>query len=203
MPSKIKTKTNKTNKTKTKKTKSNTKKTKTKKTKTNKTQKNKIHTCKSCCDKSQVKNNNCSSVTLECIDFRLRDNISCQLNSLGYKNDYDAGCAPGTSLAYNNNLPGYTGFDKYFDNIVKVAYSLHKINKIILVEHEKCGAYKVAYGKLTPNQELNYQKQNITSAASTLMKKFNPLNGTIMKIPNLTILGYRISINGCNILQIY
>jgi hypothetical protein len=24
-----------------------------------------------------------------------------------------------------------------------------------------------------------------------------------MKIPNLTILGYRISINGCNMLQIY
>jgi len=176
---------------------------KSKKSIKNKTQKKHIINCKSCCDKSQVKFDKCSSVTLECIDFRLRDNISCQLNNLGYKNDYDAACAPGTSLAYNGKLPGYKGFDKYFDNIVKVAYTLHKINNIILVEHEKCGAYKVAYGKLTPTQELNYQKQNLSLAAKTLMKKFNPINGTILKIPNLTIIGYRINIDGCTMTQIY
>jgi hypothetical protein len=159
--------------------------------------------CGICCNESQVSKTTCSTLTLECIDFRLRDNMACQLNLLGLRNDYDAACLPGTSLAYNGNLPGYTGFNTYFDNNVQIAYSLHNIQNLYLVEHENCGAYKVAYGTLTPEQELNYQIQNGNQAVITLLEKFNPTNGTILKIPNLKIIGYRISVDGCTMTQIY
>jgi len=157
----------------------------------------------SCCDISQVNRKKCSTVALQCIDFRLRDNMSCQLNSIGLQNDYNAASAPGVSLAYNGNLPGYKDFDKYFDNIVKVSYALHEIHNIILVEHGNCGAYTVAYGNISSEQEKAKQLENINIAANTLWKKFNPTNGTIQKIPNLTITGYRISINGCDMPEIY
>jgi len=160
-------------------------------------------TFSSCCDISQVNRKKCSTVALQCIDFRLRDNMSCQLNSIGLQNDYNAASTPGVSLAYNGNLPGYTGFDKYFDNIVKVSYLLHNIHSIILVEHGNCGAYTVAYGNISPEQERAKQLDNVNIAANTLWKKFNPTNGTIQKIPNLTITGYRISINGCDMPEIY
>jgi len=129
--------------------------------------------------------------------------MACQLDELGLKNDYDDGCLPGVSLAYNNNLPGYTGFDIYTDNLVQVAYNLHNINNIYFVEHEQCGAYKVAYGTLTPDQELAYQIQNGNQTVATLWGKFNPDTGTILKIPNLKIIGYRISVDGCTMNQIY
>jgi len=159
--------------------------------------------CRPCCDHSQVTNTTCSTLALECIDFRLRDNMGCQLDELGLKNYYDAGCLPGVSLAYNNNLPGFTGFDIYADNVVQIAYNLHNINNIYFIEHEQCGAYKVAYGTLTPDQELAYQVQNGNQAVATLWGKFNPDTGTILKIPNLKIIGYRISVDGCTMNQIY
>ena len=45
--------------------------------------------CGLCCDNSQTNLHHAKALILNCMDFRLRDNISCHLNLLGYKNKYD------------------------------------------------------------------------------------------------------------------
>lgn len=84
----------------------------------------------------------------------------------------------------------------------------HKLNcitqsEIIVVEHEACGAYEKQYGELSQNEMFVKHTENAIQCCDILWEKFNPVSGTIDKIPNLVIKSYILTINGCNLVQIY
>ncbi len=158
--------------------------------------------CGPCCDQSQVGFHHAEAIMLNCMDFRLRDNVSCHLDLMGYKNKYDEVIAAGASLGYNG-LSDYQGWNTFIDTHIGLAYNLHGISQIIIVEHEKCGAYQYQYGELTTEQELEYHIENATICGNVLWEKYNPINGTILPIPNLQIIAYIISINGGSFIEIY
>ena len=158
--------------------------------------------CGPCCDTSQVDLHEAKAIVFNCMDFRLRDNVTCHLNLKGYKNEYDEVIAAGASLGYNGLL-AYENWNTFVDNHVALAHSLHDISEIIIVEHEKCGAYKAQYGALTLEEEKKYHIENVKQAADTLWSKFNSTNGTIVPIPKLKIIAYLISINGGSFEKLY
>ena len=155
-----------------------------------------------CCSTNQVELYNAKAMVFCCMDFRLRDNMVCQLNLKGYKNNYDEVIAAGSSLGYNGLLD-YKGWDTYVDEHISLAFVLHKISQIIVIDHEKCGAVTEQYGALTKEEEYILHVENLTKCAETLWNKYNPNNGTKTKIPNLEIITYIISIDGCLLTEIY
>ena len=165
--------------------------------------------CGPCCDNSQIDLHDAKAIVLSCIDFRLRGNQTCHLNMLGYKNNYDEVIGAGASLAYNNNLTGYenASWNVYINSHFDLGYSLHTINEIIIVEHEKCGAYKVTYGDVDGNfedPEINYHITNVNEAGETIWGLYNPINGTNgTTIPDLKITGYYMTINASEFKKIY
>jgi hypothetical protein len=158
--------------------------------------------CGPCCDPTQVDLKTAEAMVLCCMDFRLRDNMACHLNLKGYKNNYDEVIAAGASLGYNG-LADYEGWNTFIDSHISLAYDLHDISKIIIVEHEKCGAYAVQYGDLTTDEERAYHVENVTTCGNVLWEKYNPTNGTMTRIPNLSIIGYVISIDASRFTEIY
>jgi hypothetical protein len=165
--------------------------------------------CGPCCDNSQVDFENAKAIVLCCIDFRLRDNQSCHLNRLGYKNNYDEVIGAGASLAYNNKLTGYenASWNVYINSHFDLSRNLHSINEIIIVEHEKCGAYKITYADIDGNfqySEITYHITNVNEAGETIWSLYNPKNGTnITTIPDLKIIGYYLTINASELKKIY
>ena len=162
-------------------------------------------TCGPCCDTSQIEFHHAKAIVFNCMDFRLRDNVTCHLNSKGYNNSYDEVIAAGASLGYNG-LSTFTHWDSFVDEHIMLAFNLHDISTIVIVEHEKCGAYKVQYGhgsSLTPESEYKYHIDNSKTCADTLWSKFNSESGTVLKIPELRIVVYLISIDASSFDEIY
>ncbi len=156
-----------------------------------------------CCSSTQSDLHTAKAIVLECMDFRLRDNIACQLNSMGLKDDYDAVISAGASLGYNGFLE-YNGWYIYIDEHVKLAYTLHDISEIIIIEHEECGAYSAEYPEIRTEEEmLTKHYENAVLCVNALWEKFNSTNGSVFPIPNLKITAYIISINGCKLTKLY
>lgn len=173
------------------------------------------------------------AIVFNCIDFRLRENITCNLNCRGYYNNYDEIIGAGVSLGYNGLLTslGYnglsvnaSGWSDYVDTHVILASGLHNIFEIIIIEHSQCGAYAARYGNSTISEptvidgvtrypmlgrylvlehEQNLQSQNVQICGSTLWSKFNGTNGTVKPIPGLVIKGYITAVDGSSLTQIY
>ena len=100
------------------------------------------------------------AMVFNCMDFRLRDNTSCNLNCKGYYNNYDEVIAAGVSLGYNGlSVPPpmqanyssstFSGWSDYIDTHITLGHLLHSINEILIIEHCQCGAYAAQYGDKT------------------------------------------------------
>lgn len=152
--------------------------------------------CGPCGSNTQSDLNTAKAFSLTCMDFRLRDNITCNLNYLGYKNNHDEVVLAGASLGYNG-IEGYAHWIQTVDDHIYLARDLHDIYTIIIVDHMYCGAYGLVYPELTLGGEEEYNKhiENLNAAAATIQAKYGP-GGSKFEIPNLTIKKYIISIDG-------
>lgn len=95
------------------------------------------------------------ALLLSCMDLRVIDETAWLMQELGLHNKYDhvaiAGAALGVLTASYRGASQYEAkkgfadishFGKTFWNHVDLAIALHQIEKIIIVEHGDCGAYK-------------------------------------------------------------
>jgi carbonic anhydrase len=159
-----------------------------------------------CNDNSQVNLHTANAIVLSCMDFRLRDNITCTLNALSYNNNYDEFILAGTSLGYNGMEGKYKEWEKTADDHIKLAFDLHNIDTIILIDHMFCGAYKFIYNltkeELGTEKEYKLHKENLNKSAEIIKLKYNGANNNFFKIPNLKIIKYIISIDGSKIVDI-
>ena len=158
--------------------------------------------CQLCCDDSETDLDEAEAIVINCMDFRLRDNITCHLNQKGLKNNYDEAIVAGTSAGYMGLYNNYTDWETFIDETIKTSNSLHQTYKIILVEHENCGVYKNLYGTLTTEEMYPHHVENSAEATQILWDKFGP-NGTIAQIPNLIVISYIITINGCTLKELH
>lgn len=105
---------------------------------------------------------------LTCIDYRFFQDYVVLLDTFGFTNDYDQFILPGSSLAFtddHNNTPfNFETFQETYYQSLVAAESLHSINRIMVLDHEDCGAYKLQYhGHVT----IEEHKRNV----KTLLKK--------------------------------
>lgn len=129
--------------------------------------------------------NNSDVLLLTCIDFRFLYRINKFMNKLGYKNNYDHFTLAGASLGVNAGVNKMIrSWQKTWWDHLRLAISLHKIKKIIIIDHEDCGAYKKFLGfnneiedaqnpNIIPTSEINIHSKYLRNAYA-LIKKVYP-----------------------------
>ena len=82
---------------------------------------------------------------LSCMDYRLMDEVSAYMQGRGLKDAYDHVILAGASLgALTDKRPDW---GRTFFQHLDVAIQLHKVKKVMVVDHRDCGAYRVFLGE--------------------------------------------------------
>ncbi|MGH6871566.1 MAG: carbonic anhydrase [Rhizomicrobium sp.] len=81
-----------------------------------------------------------------CIDYRLVDRAVKFFDSNVGPEKYDLVALAGASLAAVG--PAFPASNAAFWSHIDIAKSLHNIQKVVILDHRECGAYKVQYGTL-------------------------------------------------------
>ena len=85
------------------------------------------------------------AVLLSCMDYRLVEATGHYMASRGLKGKYDHLILAGAALgALTDKFPAWN--QTFWDHL-GVAIDLHKIHKVIVLDHRDCGAYKVILGE--------------------------------------------------------
>lgn len=118
-----------------------------------------------------------STLVISCVDFRLRDEVTELLNvHLGLLDDYDEIALPGASLGLE--APQYAHWKNTIEDVIGLLQSLHHIQRIILIDHCGCGAYKLVKGQKAVadrNKEYESHRTSLLQARSYLNSKFPKL----------------------------
>ncbi len=96
-----------------------------------------------------------SVLLLTCIDFRFFDEIEDVIKAKGLIGDYDhvivAGAELGPVIDFGPEpKPHWTEF--FLDHL-KLSKALHDIEKVLVLGHEDCGAYKKFHGPIASEDE--------------------------------------------------
>jgi hypothetical protein len=84
------------------------------------------------------------ALVLNCMDFRLVDEGVQYFNARGLRNNYDQVILAGASIGALGKLgPDWAAT---FWKHVETAKTLHHIEKVIVLDHRDCGAYKIVFG---------------------------------------------------------
>ena len=119
-----------------------------------------------------------------CMDFRLLDDIVQFMNEKGLTCNYDQFILAGVSLPFVEEK--FKHWRKVAKQHLDLAIQLHKIEEIICLEHEQCGAYKLSYPDLTPENERNQHIQNVEVFERKMLKSH----------PTLTFSAFYMHIDG-------
>jgi hypothetical protein len=118
-----------------------------------------------------------STLLVSCVDFRLRHEIENLMRvQLQLLDDYDEVAMPGASLALIEKA--HPHWKETLEDIVVLVAQLHKIKRIILLDHRDCGAYKLLIGNeytKTGELETEIHKKTLLQAKAILEKKFPDL----------------------------
>lgn len=116
------------------------------------------------------------AMLLSCMDFRLVDDLVKYMDSKGLTNEYDhivlAGASAGASAEK------FAAWHETFWTHLKVAIDLHKIKKVMVIDHRDCGAYKIAFGPdhaKDPALELSVHAAVLRPFAAKIKEKYASL----------------------------
>ena len=134
-----------------------------------------------------------STLVVSCVDFRFRDEIENFLRkTLGLGDDYDEISIPGASLAFVT--ADKKNWTSTVDDIIKLLKDLHKIRRVIFIDHMGCGAYKILKKKeMEKGNEIDVHKKIFQEAHNKMKRDFPELgvytllmelDGTIMNVSN-------------------
>ena len=84
------------------------------------------------------------AMLLSCMDFRLVDDLVKFMDGKGLTNEYDHIVLAGASAGATSDK--FAGWHETFWSHLKVAIDLHKVTKVMVIDHRDCGAYKIAFG---------------------------------------------------------
>jgi len=116
------------------------------------------------------------ALVLTCIDYRLVDDAVKFFDAKHLTNDYDQVSLAGASLAAVSDK--FPSSNAAFWDHVQIAKTLHHIQKVIVLDHRDCGAFKVAFGDQFAAEraaETAQHKQVMAEFKEALVKKFPDL----------------------------
>jgi carbonic anhydrase len=131
---------------------------------------------------NQLTAHTAKALVLNCMDFRLIDDMVYVMDKIGLNNNYDnivlAGCSLHLTCGNHNDKKCNFNetFNNYFSKHLELAKKLHDISKIIIVEHEECGAYKKIYDEIEYKKDMEtYHKKNMKLFYDKYENKFKEL----------------------------
>jgi len=116
----------------------------------------------------------CDVLILSCIDYRFPHLICDYLDARGLIGNYDIFTLPGASLGAC--CPEYPHWNETFEEVITLAMGLHSIKKIIILNHEECGAFQKLRGIPSKKScEIDMHKDQVAITQAWLEKKFPQL----------------------------
>ena len=88
---------------------------------------------------------NVEALVLNCMDFRLANELTYFMNEHGLINKYDHMVMAGSTLAVATDK--YPAWAETFWDHLDLAIKLHGVKRVIAVNHRDCGAFKLAFNK--------------------------------------------------------
>lgn len=109
------------------------------------------------------------ALLLSCMDYRLVDDIVRYMDARSMTNNYDHVVLAGGSLgAVSDKL----NWGKTFWDHLDVAIKLHHINKVIVLDHKDCGAYRVVFERdFTGDEELAIHREQLNKLRAAIKEK--------------------------------
>jgi carbonic anhydrase len=114
------------------------------------------------------------ALVLTCMDYRLVDDDVKFFDAKHFTGEYDQISLAGASLAgVSDKFPSSNA--AVWDH-VGIAKTLHHINKVIVVDHRDCGAYKVAFGDKFAAERAaeTAQHKEVMAAFKAMLAKKHP-----------------------------
>ena len=133
---------------------------------------------------NQMEVHEAKAILYSCMDFRLLDDIVIFMNEKGYNNNYDQFILAGASLSFIKDE--YKHWRKVAKEHLSLAMQLHKIKEVICIEHDKCGAYKLLYPDMKPEDERQLHIDNVIKFERKIQKSH----------PELTLHAYFMHLDG-------
>lgn len=121
-----------------------------------------------------MENHTCDAIVITCIDFRFQEYINQWISENFQPKTYDRVALGG----------GVKNLDIILGQI-EIAHNLHHIHKVILINHEDCGAYGE---ENFPDSQIEHQKhsEDLKNAKTAILEKY----------PDLRVETYYLHLNG-------
>jgi hypothetical protein len=127
------------------------------------------------------------ALVLSCIDFRFVNFEQTFLLQKKLDNQYDWLALAGASLALSD-FPSQAETQTFWEQL-DLSYRLHKIEKVIILDHQDCGAYESKIDNQlsqNPKREEQVHRQYLNQAYSSIKERY----------PNLEVELYFIKLDG-------
>ncbi|MBD2388388.1 carbonic anhydrase [Cylindrospermum sp. FACHB-282] len=124
------------------------------------------------------------ALVLSCIDFRF---MTAERRFLAKKHlgeEYDWTALAGASLALSG-FPHPSDAEAFWDQL-EISYKLHHINKVIILDHQDCGAYAMmidANLSKNPQQELQVHSDYLNRAYRSIKQRYPNLEVELYLAP--------------------
>lgn len=117
------------------------------------------------------------ALVLSCIDFRFlsKERDFLAIKKLG--NEYDWTALAGASLALDG-FPHKADAEAFYDQL-DLSYKLHHINKVIIIDHQDCGAYASKIDSnlsKNPERELEVHTEYLNRAYQSIRSRYPNLD---------------------------
>ena len=115
------------------------------------------------------------AMVLSCLDPRFQPLVFNYLNNKGLKGKYSAFTIAGAAVGVTHNK--FKKWHATFIENLATSIELHKIEKLIVINHRDCGAAKIVNGKkeFSLANENHIHKTSFKSLKKILKKKFPKL----------------------------
>ena len=133
---------------------------------------------------NQMEAHSARAFVLSCMDFRLLDDIVYFMNGNDYNNNYDQFICAGASLGVNQNK--FASWGQAFREHLGLGLELHKVKEMIVIDHDKCGAYKKFFPEMKPEEEREYHVKQILQFEEMIIKEY----------PELKLHAYYMQVDG-------
>lgn len=109
------------------------------------------------------------ALLLSCMDYRLTDDTISYMSEHGLNGRYDHVSLAGASLAAVSNTLHWS--ETFWDHL-DIAIKLHRVHKLIVLDHRNCGAYRMVYGKdLSGDEELAAHREQATKLRAAVKQR--------------------------------
>ena len=115
------------------------------------------------------------AMVLSCMDPRFQHLVHNQLNKKKLTGKYSAFTIAGAAVGVTHNK--FKKWHKTFYDNLRTSIQLHKIEKLIVINHKDCGAAKIANGKKEFSQanEKKIHRESFSKIKKQIKKRFPKL----------------------------